>query len=191
MVLLFMTVVGLVTVALLQLTSTSLAAINVATHIEERVSAVNAGIDVVIRDIEADTDGSCSGATLEVNSVNVSASCLQTPPPTPTPPPPPDPNPEIDEAEDGTVTTTTVEYFVHYRTIHSATTDSSVKKIEATAFVRYLVTKTTQVIQPPTPPAPEPPSDPPEPDPTPPPPIHPEPTFTTDLTIVSWAISNR
>jgi len=184
MVLLFMVVVGLVTVALLQQTSTSLKAVHVATTNEARVSAVNAGIDVVIRDIEADTDGSCSGVpSLDVNSVNVSASCdpLSGPPaPTPTVIGP-------ETGEDGSETTTEINYDVYYWTIDSATTDGSVKTISAEASVQYLVTTTKVTV---VPPPPEP-----EPSPTPgPPPEAPTPVVTTttsgELTILSWAVSN-
>ncbi|MEZ4501088.1 MAG: hypothetical protein R3C39_00475 [Dehalococcoidia bacterium] len=188
LVLLFVAVVGLVTVALLRQTSTSIAAVKVATTNEARVSAVNAGIDVVIRDIESETDGSCSGASLSLNSVPVQASCstLSGPPaPTPTVVGP-------DTGDDGSVITTEIEYAVYYWTINSATTDGTAKNISAEASVQYLVTSTTITVVPPPPePTPDPdPSATPDPDP----PEAPTPTVTEteagDLTILSWAISN-
>jgi type II secretory pathway pseudopilin PulG len=181
MVLLFVAVVGLVTVALLRQTSTSLAAVRVATTNEARVSAVNAGIDVVIRGIEEDE--ACSLESLTLNSVPVTASCLPlSGPPAPTPP-----DPVIEEGDDGTVTTTTVAYTVDYWSILSTSNDASAKQINAEASVQYLVTETTVLV---VPPAPEP-----EPSPTPgPPPEAPTPTTTVtetgNLTILSWAISN-
>jgi hypothetical protein len=77
MVLVFVTVIGMLTVALLETTGATLASASVTTHNLERVSAVNAGVDVCVQAMRA--DAACpASVNLDGHVVSVTSADLGT-----------------------------------------------------------------------------------------------------------------